>query len=601
MRFLLIAISAIASVAVDEGGLHLTTSAIASVAIDEGEIVTHQEARPDGSTPDWKPVEFSEESVLVLSAANFTMARGHFPVMLVQFYAPWCSHSRALAPEFAAAADELQARGLEVRLAKVDAVAEEALADLFHVAGYPTLLWFTSLADEHPREYLTHGNHKAGEIVEWVVRRLGPPVVEVSDAAAARTWVTGQLRDPMMGIVLQLPASSASALRPALDRAAAPYVDRARVAYTTDAQAFAAAVEVANKHGAASTTGASGNAMKLDKNYLQQIMRAAMSGKDAPVEQVAALVLKPHDERVVRASLANSEGAHEGASTEGFEDGLKTLVVTHALPQIVPFTEAYEAALVAGPAHVQLLAFGTPAQLAAEELPLRALSRRHVGKCLVVFVDVHEDASDGLLELFRVDEAQVAAADGLTFFGIDLGHDFEAEVRYAPPEGRPPPTPGTPGAALEKYLDGFVNAMLEGKAAPVRQSEPLPEVNDGPVALVVGDTFDTLVNVSGLDVLLQIFAPWCGHCKKLEPEYLQLGVRFAEIKSVVIAKMDGTKNEVPGLEYDGFPTLYLFTASNRQIPVGIDVELSVEGLTEFLQAHAEVKIDAGRLRGKDEL
>ena len=118
---------------------------------------------------------------------------------------------------------------------------------------------------------------------------------------------------------------------------------------------------------------------------------------------------------------------------------------------------------------------------------------------------------------------------------------------------------------------------------------------------MVGDTFDTLVNVSGLDVLLQIFAPWCGHCKKLEPEYLQLGVRFAEIKSVVIAKMDGTKNEVPGLEYDGFPTLYLFTASNRQIPVGIDVELSVEGLTEFLQAHAEVKIDAGRLRGKDEL
>ena len=109
----LLATSAIASVAVDEGGLLQATSAIASVAIDEGEIVTHQEARPDGSTPEWRPAEFSEESVLVLSAANFTMARGHFPVMLVQFYAPWCSHSRALAPEFAAAADELQARGLE--------------------------------------------------------------------------------------------------------------------------------------------------------------------------------------------------------------------------------------------------------------------------------------------------------------------------------------------------------------------------------------------------------------------------------------------------------------------------------------------------------
>ena len=135
----------------------------------------------------------------------------------------------------------------------------------------------------------------------------------------------------------------------------------------------------------------------------------------------------------------------------------------------------------------------------------------------------------------------------------------------------------------------------------MRQSEAIPTANDGPVALVVGDTFDALVNTSGVDVLLQIYAPWCGHCKKLEPEYLQLGARFADVESVVIAKMDGTRNEVPGLEYDGFPTLYLFTASNRQIAVGDDVELSVEALSQFVQAHAERSIDASRLRGKDEL
>ena len=44
-----------------------------------------------------------------------------------------------------------------------------------------------------------------------------------------------------------------------------------------------------------------------------------------------------------------------------------------------------------------------------------------------------------------------------------------------------------------------------------------------------------------------MYAPWCGHCQKLEPIYKKLGDKFKEISSVVIAKMDGTTNEYPGL------------------------------------------------------
>ncbi len=40
-----------------------------------------------------------------------------------------------------------------------------------------------------------------------------------------------------------------------------------------------------------------------------------------------------------------------------------------------------------------------------------------------------------------------------------------------------------------------------------------------------------------------MYAPWCGHCKKLEPEYNRLGEVLRNIPSIVIAKMDGTKNE----------------------------------------------------------
>jgi thiol-disulfide isomerase/thioredoxin len=33
------------------------------------------------------------------------------------------------------------------------------------------------------------------------------------------------------------------------------------------------------------------------------------------------------------------------------------------------------------------------------------------------------------------------------------------------------------------------------------------------------------------DVLLEVYAPWCGHCKALEPVYKKLAKRFAKVNS----------------------------------------------------------------------
>jgi thiol-disulfide isomerase/thioredoxin len=62
------------------------------------------------------------------------------------------------------------------------------------------------------------------------------------------------------------------------------------------------------------------------------------------------------------------------------------------------------------------------------------------------------------------------------------------------------------------------------------KSQPIPEEpKEGGVTIVVGKTVDAIVFDDSKDVLLEVYAPWCGHCKKLEPIYKKLAKRFAKV------------------------------------------------------------------------
>ncbi|XP_030709985.1 protein disulfide-isomerase A4 [Globicephala melas] len=594
-----------------------------------------EEEEDDEDEDDGDDLEVKEENgVSVLNDANFDNFVADKDTVLLEFYAPWCGHCKQFAPEYEKIATTLRENDPPIAVAKIDATSESALASRFDVSGYPTI---KILKKGQAVDY--EGSRTQEEIVAKVKEISQPnwtPPPEVTLVLTKDNFDEVVNDSGIILVEFYAPwCGHCKKLAPEYEKAAkelskrSPPIPLAKVDATAETD-LAKRFDVSGyptlkifrkgkpfdyngpreKYGIVDYMIEQSGPPSKQILALKQVQEFLKDGDDVIIVGVFKAESDPAYQRYQDAAnhLREDYKFHHTFHTE-IAKFLKVSPGKLVIMQPEKFQSKYEPK-----SHVMDIQDSTESSAIKEHvlrhtLPLvghrkssneaKRYSRRPL---VVVYYGVDFSFDYRVATQFWRNKVLEVAKDFPEYtFAVADEDDFATEVKDL---GLSESGEEVNAAILDEggrrfamepddfdadALRAFVSAFKKGKLKPVVKSQPVPKNNKGPVKVVVGKTFDSIVMDPKKDVLIEFYAPWCGHCKQLEPVYAALGKKYKGHKNLVIAKMDATANDVTNDRYkvEGFPTIYFSPSGDKKNPIKFeDGNRDLEHLSKFIEEHA---------------
>lgn len=444
------------------------------------------------------------EGIYILTEKNYNKATEDFKYLLVEFYAPWCGHCKALEPEYVKAAQELLEKDSPIKLAKVDGTAEEALLKQEHVTGYPTIKFYR---DGVPIKY--GGGRMAAEIVEWVERKIGPWATPLPTASEVKDFIADN--------------------------------DVAVVGFFKDPESDQAKKYLAT--------------VRDFEDYPCGITSNEEAFTENSVKGDEVVLFKKFDE---------GRAVYAGAISE---QKLLEFINLYALPLVVEWNHDTAQKIFSGvsKSHVLLFLSKSSADYEKQIAMARKLAEEFRHKIMFVDIDTDEDDNRRVVEFLGLKDD--------TFPSFRIIQMKDEVIKYKPEDT----------TVEENNLRKFIQDYLDGQVPVHYLTEKLPEDwNEKPVKYLTASNFDDVVLDKSKNVLVEFYAPWCGHCKQLAPVWEKVAETLAKKKSdVVVAKIDATVNELPHTRVRSFPTIKLYKKGQNE-EAEYNGERTEEGILKFL-------------------
>ncbi|CAD7945423.1 unnamed protein product [Amoebophrya sp. A25] len=522
---------------------------------------------------DLRPDDYSQNGVTLLTADNFEDFITSHKYVLVQFYAPWCGHCKQFRTEYIKAAQKLQERDPPIPFGVVDATVDTKLAELYGVRGYPTLKFFVSGKD---MEYA--GGRMWDNIVAWVDKKSGPILVHLKTAEEVNVFFDAKAKDAT-------PSGSSAAIGGGIVVAFCDDPEKIEtledVGVTFDDIFFGLAPNSLLRQVVDDATIARGQAVVDAESSVKNLPSVKITDGDV------VYMRYPFDEGAAVAPIVTPDAISIKGQEEYWErvgDDIRFFIAVYSMPNVNVFT-GENAALLFNDPRPMLVYFrdegrgalaseshkdGIVTQQQLIEDSLHQLAVKYKQDFVVVLAGAEQPMDMRLMDYVSVDYEDLPCirivkdpTDGMVKYKLPIQlPDTESEdsdLNYL----------NNALAVTPSKIEDFCEDFLDARAAPHLKSQHAPSQNtrdQGQVFTLVGEEFlDTL---KSSDVLVKFYAPWCGHCKKLEPLYRDLAAKYnVPDSTVLIAKFDATANDLP-LEVEeviqGYPTLKLYRRNDPE-------------------------------------
>jgi len=468
-------------------------------------------------------IQVDDPDTIVLNSKNWDKIVPREELILVEFYAPWCGHCKALAPEYAKAATILKKNDPSIPIAKLDATESGDIAQKYSVNGYPTLLVF-----RNGKESKYEGPRKADGIVAYMKKQVGPAAKPLETKAEIEKFITS---DPDTGYaVIGFFEAAQSQLRSSFLLASSKLRDK----YVFGKVANAAL---------AKEYGLTGDGLIAFRNFDEP--RVIYTGSSKTSE--------------VTAWIEQHSVALIGAFTEKNAD----LYRSRGMPIAKFFTDVDIKSNAK-----QYKYLGNRLRPAAEEFASK------VTTVIARKKDFENDVKD-----FNLQNEE---------WGLVI-EDKGDKYRYD-------------GKLTAADVQAFYQDFLDGKLQKYVRSEKIQKHEKGSVKTVVGLNFDEVTQDYSKDLLLEFYAPWCGHCKALEPKYNELAQKLSDNDGIVIAKIDATANDFDRKDYEvsGYPTIYFRPAKEGAKPTKYEGGREVSDMLDHIKKKGKnFKAKAGKKAKKE--
>ncbi|KAF0763622.1 protein disulfide-isomerase [Aphis craccivora] len=250
-------------------------------------------------------------------------------------------------------------------------------------------------------------------------------------------------------------------------------------------------------------------------------------------------------------------------------EDIKRFIFVHSLPPVIEFNQDTAQKIFGGQIKSHLLLFLSKKEGHFDKFigDIKPVALEFRGKIVFVTIDADEEEHQRILEFFGMKKNEVPSMRAIK---------LEDDMTKFKPE-----SPELTGENVKKFVSDFI----EGKVKQHLLSEELPEDwNKTPVWTLTATNFDSVALDSTKNVLVEFYAPWCGHCKQLAPIFDKVGEYFADKDDIIIAKMDATVNELEHTKISSFPTLTYYPKGDNPKAIEYNGDRTLEAIIKFIEA-----------------